>query len=101
MLQELTVTPTLTWEEVFAGWLAEDGRKAGGKGKLGKLSIEGYLQDVRHLARWFEQSQGQAFEIGLLSRTLVREYFDCGFEGCAEESKSAAGKPAHPGAVCA
>lgn len=70
------VAPTLTWDEAFAGWLGRDGARAGGKGKLGRLSVLGYLQDVHHFARWFEARQGCGFALDLLSRAVVREYFD-------------------------
>lgn len=76
MLTDFRVAPTLAWNEAFAGWLAEDGRKKGGKGKLAHKSILAYLQDSDHFGRWFEQSQGCGFAFELMSRGVVRSYFD-------------------------
>jgi site-specific recombinase XerD len=76
MLLDFRVAPTLTIHEAFAGWLAEDGRKKGGRGKLGQLTISAYLQDTRHFMQWFERSQATPFSFGLMTRPVVRQYFD-------------------------
>lgn len=76
MLTEFVVAPTLTWNEAFAGWLAEDGRKQGGKGRLSRKSVEAYLQDVTHFSRWYEQTYAQQFAFDDLRREVVRAYFD-------------------------
>lgn len=73
---QFRVAPTLTWEEAFAGWLVEDGRKKGGKGKLSRQSVSAYLQDTRHFAQWFERAQATGFSFDLLDRVAVRSYFD-------------------------
>ncbi len=76
MLTEFRVAPTLTWNEAFAGWLAEDGRKKGGKGKLSRQSVSAYLQDVQHFAQWFQRSQAIGFSFDLMERVIIRAYFD-------------------------
>jgi site-specific recombinase XerD len=76
MLLDFRVAPTLTIHEAFAAWLAEDGRKKGGRGKLGQLTISAYLQDTRHFMQWFERSQATPFSFGLMTRPVVRQYFD-------------------------
>lgn len=76
MLTAFRVAPTLAWNEAFAGWLAEDGRKKGGKGKLSRQSIGAYLQDVQHFAQWFERAQSIGFSFDLIDRATVRAYFD-------------------------
>lgn len=75
-ISQWKVAPSLHWSEAFAAWLAEDGRKKGGRGKLGRLSIQAYLQDVKHFGRWFEQAQAVGFSFDLMSREVVRAYFD-------------------------
>jgi site-specific recombinase XerD len=76
MLLDFRVAPTLTIHEAFAGWLAEDGRKKGGKGELSRLSISAYMQDANHFARWFERCQAAPFTFDLMTRPVVRQYFD-------------------------
>jgi site-specific recombinase XerD len=76
MLLDFRVAPTLTIHEAFAGWLAEDGRKKGGKGGLSRLSISAYMQDANHFARWFERCQAAPFTFDLMTRPVVRQYFD-------------------------
>lgn len=67
-LHEWKVAPTLHWQEAFAAWLHDNNKAA--------KTVEAYLQDVRHLARWFEQAQGRAFVLSELQRDQVRAYFD-------------------------
>jgi integrase/recombinase XerC len=62
------VSPTLHWQDAFAAWLQDNNRAA--------KTVAAYLQDVRHLARWFGLAQGRPFELGDLQRNHVRAYFE-------------------------
>lgn len=55
------------WAEDFAAWLHESGRAA--------KTIEAYLQDLRHWARFFQRINGQGFAPELMNATDVKAYF--------------------------
>jgi integrase/recombinase XerC len=40
------------------------------------LTIRGYLADLRHFMRWFEQANGEAFTIQAVTPTDIRQYRD-------------------------
>ena len=52
--------------EQFKTYLADHDRAA--------LTIAGYLSDLRLFARWFEQTNGEAFTPQAVTPTDVREY---------------------------
>jgi site-specific recombinase XerC len=56
------------WPEDFALWLHEQGRA--------QKTVEAYLQDVRHYAKWFEGANRTAFGLDALNRTDIRVYFE-------------------------
>ncbi len=58
------VKPGLAWQEDFSLWLYEHNRA--------QKTIEAYVQDVHHFARWC----GSAFGAESLNRTDVRAYFE-------------------------
>lgn len=59
-----------TWMSDFEGWLNDQGKA--------NLTVEAYLQDVRHLVKWFA-STGQsweAFNPANLTKSVVQAYMD-------------------------
>lgn len=67
-LTALPVAPSLHWSEAFAAWLYHEG-------KMPK-TIQAYLQDMRHLSRWYEGRNAQPFSPELLTRVDVQSYFE-------------------------
>ena len=41
---------------------------------LSPLTVKGYLADLRHFARWFEQTNGEALTVQRITPTDVKEY---------------------------
>ena len=39
-----------------------------------QLTINGYLADLQHFGRWFEQTNGEPFSLQAITPTDVREY---------------------------
>jgi integrase len=73
-ITQLPVAPTLHWMEAYGTWLHFDYIKRGG-GELSDKSMSAYLQDARHLAKWFEQYTQQPFALELVTPEIVRAYF--------------------------
>lgn len=69
------VAPTLHWSEAWATWLKLDYVKRGG-GELSEKSLAAYLQDARHLAKWFAAKYDREFSPELLTVENVRAYFE-------------------------
>lgn len=66
-LTALPVAPTLHWMEAFPLWLRNHDRMP--------KTIEAYLQDMRHFARYFEQVNHEVFTPDQLNATDVKGYF--------------------------
>lgn len=66
-ITQLRVATSIHWTEAFGAWLRVNDRRPN--------TINGYLQDARHFAMFFERENGQAFEPGLLNATDVKKYF--------------------------
>lgn len=75
-LTTLPVAPAMHWVETFGSWLHSDHRKFGKRGTLSVNSIDAYLQDARHLDRFYEQAYGESFSPGVLNEALVKSYFE-------------------------
>ncbi len=69
------VAPMLHWAEAWSTWLKLDYIKRGG-GELSPKSLAAYLQDARHLSRWFAAKYGQEFSPEQLTADVVRAYFE-------------------------
>ena len=41
---------------------------------LSPLTIKGYLSDLHHFSRWFEQTNGEALTVQRITPTDVKEY---------------------------
>ncbi len=72
MLRDMNITtwhvsPTLHWMEEFAAWLHDHERAP--------LTIEAYLQDLRHFSNFFMRVNGQGFTPDQLNATDVKTYF--------------------------
>lgn len=68
MLLNATVAVTPAWQDDFGVWLHEHARA--------QKTIEAYLQDVAHYARWFEATSQASFGVDALNRTDICAYFD-------------------------
>jgi len=64
---EWRVAPTMAWNEAWALWLHENGRMPN--------TIEAYLQDARHFAKFFELANGKGFSPDQLNATDIKAYF--------------------------
>jgi site-specific recombinase XerC len=78
MLQEIDITqlpvaPTLHWLEAYGAWLKFEYIKRGGE--LAGKSLDAYLQDARHLAKWFEEYTQRSFALEFVTPEIVRAYF--------------------------
>jgi integrase len=55
-------------------WLKFEYIKRGG-GELAGKSLDAYLQDARHLAKWFEEYTQRSFALEFVTPEIVRAYF--------------------------
>lgn len=73
-ITQAPVAPSLHWLEAYGTWLRFDYIKRGG-GELCEKSMAAYLQDARHLARWFVGYTQSPFSIEQVTAAHVRAYF--------------------------
>jgi integrase/recombinase XerC len=73
-ITNLPVAMSIHWMEAYGAWLRFDYIKRGG-GELAEKSLSAYLQDARHLAKWFETFTQQSFVLELVTSEVVRAYF--------------------------